>query len=136
MNETNEEMVQKLKLSIHDYYMGFIKQKFWNLLANGKEAEISNQIMQFLDAQIDTGNSVIVKDDIIRILNSVLEADENNYNFEKERILYCFPTECNIKIENGEAVYLTEKIQSPFYGIKEKSCYLYVSPDFYNTNIR
>ncbi len=35
----------------------------------------------------------------------------------------------------GQAAYLTEQNQGPIYGTSEKSCYLYVSPDFYNTNI-
>jgi len=135
MSETNEEVIQKLKESIHDYYMGFVKQKFKNLLANGKEAEISNQILQFLDAQIDTGNSTIVKDDIIGILNSVLGTDSFNASLEQSLIPYCFPSVADIKIENGGAAYLTEKIQTPFDGIKENSYYLYVSPDYYNDNI-
>lgn len=139
MNETNEEVIQKLKQSIHDYYMGYIKQKLKYLLANGKEAEISNQIMQFLDAQIDTGNSIIVKDDIIRILNSVLFDDDcniSNYEVEKSRIPYCFPSTSDITIEKGEAAYVNEKYETPFNGIEEKSYYLYVSPDYYSNTIR
>lgn len=133
MNETNEEITQKLKESILDYYMGFVKQKFKNSLANGKETEISNQIMQFLDAQIDTGNSLIVKEDIIRILSSVLDSASN---LEQSQILYCFPNTSNIRIEAGEAAFLTEKFDDPLNGSKENSYYLYVSPDYYNNNIR
>lgn len=136
MNETNEEVIQKLKLSIHDYFMGFIKQKFKNSLANGKEAELSSHIMQFLDAQIDTGNSIIVKDDITNILNSVLELDSFNSSDSQSKISYCFPSVTDIKIEDGEAVFLTEKQDSPFDGMKEVSYYLYVSPDYYTNNIR
>lgn len=35
----------------------------------------------------------------------------------------------------GQAALLTEQIQDPINGNSESSCYLYVSPDFYNTNI-
>lgn len=135
MNETNEEITQKLKGSIHDYYMGFIKQKFKNSLANGKENEISNQIMQFLDAQIDTGNSTIIKEDMIRILTSVLQAD-NCSSIDESRIPYCFPSVCDVKIENSEAAFLTEKFNTPLNGSQETSYYLYVSPNYYNNNIR
>lgn len=34
MFETNEEISLKLKQAIHDYYMGFIKQKFKASIAN------------------------------------------------------------------------------------------------------
>lgn len=134
MFETNEEIVQKLKQTICDYYMGYIKQK----INGGKENEISNQIMQFLDAQMDTGNSTINKEDIIRILMAVLFEDNPNPSdeeIEHSRIPYCFPSVSEIKIEDGGAAYLTEKHETLFNGIEEKSCYLYVSPDYYNKNI-
>ena len=92
--------------------MGHIKQKLQYLLANGKESDINNQIMQFLDAQMDTGNNTICKDDIVRILNTVL-VDENENPHEAElartKINYCFPKVADIKIENNSAVYLLEK---------------------------
>jgi len=134
MFETNEEMVQKLKQTICDYYMGYVKQK----INGGKENEISNQIMQFLDAQMDTGNSTIHKEDITRILVSVLFEDNPNPSdeeIEHSKIPYCFPSVSEIKIEDGGAAYLTEKRETLFNGIEEKSCYLYVSPDYYNKNI-
>ena len=62
MMETNEKIAQNLKQSISDYYMGYIKQKLQYLLANGKESDINEQIMQFLDAQMDTGNNFICKE--------------------------------------------------------------------------
>lgn len=139
MVETNEEISNKLKQAIHDHYMVYIKQKLKFLLANGRENEISNHIMQFLDAQIDTGNFIIVKDDIIRILNSVLLEEDfasSNIESEQNRISYCFPSTSEITIENGEAAYLVEKFQTPFNGIEEKSYYLYVSPRFYEENIK
>lgn len=139
MVETNDEISNKLKISIHDYYMGYIKQKLKYMLANGKENEISDQIIQFLDAQIDTGNSIIIKDDIVRILNSViLEEDFIPFDLESKQnnISHCFPNVSEITIENGEAAYLVEKFQTPFSGIEEKSYYLYVSPKFYDENIR
>lgn len=139
MFETNEEIAEKLKSTIHDYYMGYIKQKLRSSLANGKEAEISNQIMQFLDAQIDTGNSYITKDDITRILTSIL-ADGFSESFHAEldekRISHCFPKIADIKIEDGKAVFLKEVFDTPLHGADEKSCYLFVSPDFYDANIR
>lgn len=128
----------KLKQSISDYYMGHIKQKLQHLLANGKETDINEQIMQFLDAQMDTGNNFICKDDIIRILNTVLvDENENPYDAElaKTKINYCFPKVADIKIENNSAAYLVEKFESPFNGIEEKSCYLYISPEYYEGNI-
>lgn len=134
MLETNEEIIQKLKHSICDYYMGYIKQK----IKFGKENDILNQIMQFLDAQMDTGNSTISKEDINRILISVIFEDNPNPSdeeIEKSKIPYCFPSVSEIKIEDGEAVYLTEKHDTLFNGIEEKSCYLYVAPDYYNKNI-
>lgn len=139
MIETNEEICNKLKMSIHDYYMGHIRQKLNHLLGNGKENEISNQIMQFLNIQIDTGNTVITKDNIVRILNSVLiegDADSHNIEFVQTNISYCLPDIADIKIEDEGAVYLTERIQTPFNGIEEKSYYLYISPEYYNNNIR
>lgn len=139
MFETNEEIAEKLKSTIHDYYMGYIKQKLRTSLANGKETEISNQIMQFLDAQIDTGNSSITKEDISRILTSILAdgySDSFHAELEEKRISYCFPKVANIKIEDGKAVFLKEVFESPLNGTNEKSCYLYISPDFYNDNIR
>lgn len=139
MFETNEEIAERLKNTIHDYYMGYIKQKLRTSLANGKETEISNQIMQFLDAQIDTGNSNITKEDISRILTSILAdgySDSFHAEIEEKRISYCFPKIADIKIEDGKAVFLKEVFDSPLYGTNEKSCYLYVSPDFYNTNMR
>lgn len=134
MFETNEEVIQKLKQAICDYYMGYIKQK----INSGKENEISNQIMQFLDAQMDTGNSNISKDDITRILLSVLFEDNPNPSeeeIEHAKIPYCFPTVSDIKIEDDSAAYLTEKHDTLFNGLEEKSCYLYVSPDYYSNNI-
>jgi len=118
--------------------MGHIKQKLQYLLANGKESDINNQIMQFLDAQMDTGNNTICKDDIVRILNTVL-VDENENPHEAElartKINYCFPKVADIKIENNSAVYLLEKHENPFNGIEENSCYLYISPEYYQGNI-
>lgn len=137
MLETNEEITQKLKQSIHDYYMSHVKQKLNFLLVNGKESEISNQIMQFLDAQIDTGNSLIVKDDIIRILNSVLLEDSFGDNTALEtRISHCFPNVADITIDQAQAVYLAEKLQTPFNGTIESSYYLYVAPEYYDKNIQ
>lgn len=139
MFETNEEIAERLKNTIHDYYMGYIKQKLRTSLANGKETEISNQIMQFLDAQIDTGNSNITKEDISRILTSILAdgySDSFHAEIEEKRISYCFPKIADIKIEDGKAVFLKEIFDTPLHGTDEKSCYLYVSPDFYDTNIR
>lgn len=138
MLETNEEVTEKLKSAICDYYMGYIKQKLRASLADSKEAEISNQIMQFLDAQIYTGNSTITKDDISRILSSILTdgfSESFHSDFEEKRISYCFPDVADIKIEDGNAAYLKEVFTSPTRGTTEKSCYLYVSPDYYNNNI-
>lgn len=139
MFETNDEIIQKLKISIHDYYMGHIKHKLKFLLTNDKESEISSHIMQFLDAQIDTGNYIIVKDDIVRILNSVFfdsdfASDTSNVN--KERITFALPYSADITIEDGRAALLTEKFQTPFNGIEEKSYYLYIAPEFYDKNIK
>lgn len=108
------------------------------LLLIGKESEISSQIMQFLDAQLDTGNSNICKEDIARILNSILVddfSDSFHSAFDEKRIAYCFPEICDIKIESGNAALLFEKVSSPIYGSQERSAYLFVSPDFYNDNI-
>jgi hypothetical protein len=99
----------------------------WDLLSKslnlylviGKESEISNQIMQFLDAQLDTGNSNICKDDITRILTSVLVddfSDTFHQELDERRISYAFPEVCDIKIENGNAVLLFEKNSSPITG--------------------
>ena len=139
MIETNEEIIQKLKQAICDYYMGYVKQNLKSTLINGKESEITNQIMQFLDAQIDIGNSKIVRDDIIKILNSILldeEFETSNTNFEHGYISYSIPAVTDITIEDGSAAYLVEKTQTPFNGIEEKSCYLYVSPEYYDTHIQ
>lgn len=136
MVETNEEVIQKLKQSICDYYMGHIKQKLKTSHINGKENEVSNQIMQFLDAQIDTSNSTICKEDIIRILFSVIFDDNTpNEEINQAKISHCFPDVATITIEDKKAVYVTEKSNTLFYGIEEKSYYLYVSPDYYNKNI-
>lgn len=134
MNYTNEEVVQRLKEAILDCYMSYIKQGFKFLLANGLESEISNQIMQFLDAQIDTGNSTIIKDDIIRILENVLTNEFSNFN--KERLNYCFPSVLDVKIEENKAAFVTQKASTPFNGFEEKTYYLYIAPDFYNDKIR
>ena len=136
MLETNEEISQKLKQAICDYYMGYVKQKFKYLLANGKENEIASQIMQFLDIQIDTRNFNINKEDMIRILNSVLIEDSASSDFDTFHILHCFPTVADVHIEDGHAAYLVEKSETPFSGIEEKTCYLYMSPEYYNNNIR
>ncbi len=139
MFETNEEIIQKLKVAIHDYYMGYIKHKLKYLFVDGKENEISSHIMQFLDAQIDTGNFLIAKDDIVRILNSIFfDSDfaSDSFNFDKERISYAFPYSADITIEDGKAAFLVEKFQTPFNGIEEKSCYLYIAPEFYDKNIK
>ena len=138
MNDTNEEMVQKLKASISDYYMGHIKQKLSFILAGGKENEINSQIMEFLDAQIDTNNSIITKDDIIRILNSSIVEDYSDSfssELEKTRIAYCFPNVATVNIECGQAALVTEKVQTPLNGMQEKSFYLYISPEYYTNNI-
>lgn len=138
MNDTNEEMTQKLKASICDYYMGHIKQKLSFLIAGGKENEISNQIMEFLDAQIDTNNSVITKDDIIRILtSSIVEdySDSFSSELEKNRISYCFPNVATVNIDCGQAAYITIQVQTPLDGIYETSYYLYMSPEYYKNNI-
>lgn len=136
MVETNEEIIQKLKQSICDYYMGFVRQKLKTSHINGKENEINNQIMQFLEAQIDTSNSTICKDDIVNILVSVV-SDDNTFDMDLHRtkISNCFPDISTITIENGEATYVTEKQNTLFNGIEENSYYLYVSPDYYNKNI-
>lgn len=139
MFETNEEIIQKLKLAIHDYYMGHIKHKLKFLLVNDKENEISSHIMQFLDAQIDTGNYIIVKDDIVKILNSVFFDStfaSDTFTIDKERITFAFPYSADITIEDGRAALLTEKFQTPFNGIEEKSYYLYIAPEFYDKNIK
>ena len=139
MFETNDEIIQKLKVAIHDYYMGHIKHKLKSLLINDKESEISSHIMQFLDAQIDTGNFIIVKDDIVRILNSVFfDSDfaSESSNTDKERIAFTFPYSADITIEDGRAALLNEKFQTPFNGIEEKSYYLYIAPEFYDKNIK
>lgn len=139
MFETNEEVSQKLKLAIHDYYMRHIKHKLKYLLVDDKENEISSHIMQFLDAQIDTGNFLIAKDDIVRILNSVFFDNDfasDNSNIDKERISFTFPYSADITIEDGRAALLTEKFQTPFNGIEEKSYYLYIAPEFYDKNIK
>lgn len=137
MMETNEEITIRLKQSIHDYYMGYIKQKLKAFLINGKEIEISNKIMQFLDAQIDTENGIIVKDNIVNILNSVLlDNITNNGILNEEYIANCFPNVADITIEDSSAVYLEEKTQTLFNGLDEKSYYLYVSPEYYDKNIK
>lgn len=131
-----KKLLGKLKQAICDYYMSYVKQKFSNLLANGREAELNEQIMQFLDAQLTTGNNHISKDDIVRILSSVLT--ENNYSdsyLEQGTLPYCFPNTSDVIIEDGNAALLTEKHETPFNGIVEKSYYLYVSPNYYNGNI-
>ena len=139
MYETNEEICQKLKTAIHDHYMGYIRPKLNYLFSNNTESEISNQIMQFLDAQIDTENSIITKDDITRILNSVLIDEEDNFSnttLKQSRISHCFPIIATVSIENGEAAFLLEQTQTLFNGIEEKSYYLYMSPNYYSNNIR
>lgn len=140
MLETNEEICQKLKQAILDYYMGYIKQKLRYLLVDGKESEISNHIIQFLDAQIDTGNPTILKEDIIKILNSVLLEDSYDFSSSnltnQNRIAHCFPEISEIAIESDGAVYLTEKLQTPFDGIEERSCFLYLSSAYYEKNIQ
>lgn len=101
MNDTNEEVFQKLKQAICDYYMGHVKQKLNNLLQNGKENEISNQIMQFLDTQLYSGNFSINRDDIVRILDTVLledYSDSFNSELEKTRISYSLPNVADIII--------------------------------------
>lgn len=134
MAQTNEEVISKLKQSICNYYMGIFKQKLKYLLANGKENEISSQIMQFLDAQIDTGNNSIVRDDIIKIALASLVDDSSSIS--ESRICHSLPDVSDISIEDGgEAALLTEKVNTLFNGIEENSCYLYVSPDFYTKNI-
>ena len=137
MMETNEEIVQKLKQSIHDYYMGYIKQKLNYLLVKGQEAEISCQIMQFIEAQIDTGAKTIVKENIINILNSILlENNSCNNNLLENRISYCFPDAATVTIEESQVAFLEEKFQTPFNGLEEKAYYLYISPEYYDKNIK
>lgn len=140
MLETNEEICEKLKQAILDYYMGYIKQKLRCLLVDEKESEISNHIMQFLDAQIDTGNPTILKEDIVKILNSILLEDSSNYSSfnltNQNRISHCFPEISEISIESEGAVYLTEKLQTPFNGIEERSCFLYLSSQYYEKTIQ
>ncbi len=102
MNDTNEEVFQKINQTICDYYMGHIKQKLNSLLQNGKENEISNQIKQFLDSQIYSGNFSINRDDIVRILDSVLledYSDSFNSELEQTRISYSLPNVATIDID-------------------------------------
>lgn len=115
MFETNEEVSQNLKQSILDYYMGHIKHKLKSLITNDIEDEISSNIIQFLDAQIDTGNSLIVKDDIIKILNSVLIDSDfalNNNDFEQSRIEHCLPSSSNITIDTIRCYICCRKIRN------------------------
>lgn len=103
MNDTNEEVFQKLKQAVCDYYMGYVKQKLSNLLVGSKENELENQILQFLDTVGFTGNSVITRDAIIRILENVLledYSDSFNSELEKIRISYTFPNVATVNIEN------------------------------------
>lgn len=115
MFETNEEVNQNLKQSILDYYMGHIKHKLKSLITNEIENEISSNIIQFLDAQIDTGNSLIVKEDIIKILNSVLIDSNftlNNSNFEQSRIEHCLPDSSTITIDTIRCCICCRKIRN------------------------
>ncbi len=136
MNETNEEVIQKLKQAICDYFMGYVKQKLKFLLVNGKEDEIVSLIMQFLDAQFDTQNFVINKENIIGILNSILLEGNPNSQLEETHIANCFPTTIEIYIEDGLAAFLTEVQTTPLNETLEKSYYLYVAPDYYSEVIR
>ena len=106
MFETNEEISQNLKQSILDYYMGHIKHKLKSLITSEIENDISSNIIQFLDAQIDTGNSLIVKDDIIKILNSVL----SDSHLGQSRIEHCLPSSSDITIDTIRCCICCRKI--------------------------
>ena len=64
MFETNEEVIQKLKQAICDYYMGYIKQK----INSGKENEISTNL------------------DIIFVIDNTISMVADDYEGEKTRI--------------------------------------------------
>ncbi len=134
--EANEEITQKLKSSICNYFMGYIKQKLNYLFTNEQDTEIVSQITQFLDAQIDTQNFNITRDDIIKILYSILLDENENQEILKSQIDASLPLISDIVIESNSAAYVTEKQESPFGEINENTYYLYVSPEYYQNNIQ
>lgn len=124
--EGKNEVSHALKQAIHDYYMGYIREKFNFWREDGKEDRISNFIMQLIDKKIEEGNSTINKNEITQVLRTVMRDDMDDPMFFKMRennINSTFPSVANVTIEEGQAANLQE-VKEQFLREKEISvCY-------------
>ena len=138
MEETNE-VSQALKQAIHDYYMGYIKEKFNFWREDGQEDRISNFIMQLIDRKIEERNSTIDKSEVTQILRAVMRDDTDDRMLSRMRednINSTFPSVATITIEEGQTANLQE-VKEQFLREKEiKSEYLFVADEYYNSHIQ
>ena len=138
MEETNE-ISQGLKQVIHDYYMGYIKEKFSFFGEEGQEEKISSEIMQLIDSKIAEGNSSIDKDEITQILRTVMRDDFNDpmiARMRRDRISETFPDTATITIEEGQTAHLEELKKRLFGENDSKVGYLYVGNEYYDSHIQ
>ena len=137
--EVSNDITQKLKQVIHEYYMKKIKDKFSFFGERNQEKQISNEIMQLIDSKVADGNSVIGKDEITQILRNIIldeVSDSMIYNMRLENINKVFPDTATITIEEGQTAYL-EETKIDFLGEKEsKTGYLYLSQQYYDSHIK
>lgn len=137
MEETNE-VSQGLKQAIHDYYMGYIREKH-TFLEEGQEENISNAIMQLVERKIADGNSSIDKNEIMQILRTSMQDRFNDpmlSRMRQDRINETFPDTATITIEEGQTAHL-EEIKKKLFGENEsKIGYLYVAEQYYDSHIQ
>ena len=138
MEETNE-VSQALKQAIHDYYMGYIQEKFNFGREDGQEDRISNFIMQLIDRKIEERNSTIDKSEVTQILRAVMRDDTDNRmlsRIREDNINSTFPSVANVTIEEGQTANLQE-VKKSFMREKEvRTEYLFVADEYYNSHIQ
>lgn len=138
MEETNE-VSQALKQAIHDYYMGYIKEKFNFWREDGQEDRISNFIMELASRKIEEGNSIIDKSEVTQILRAVMHDDTDDRmlsSMREDNINSTFPSVATITIEEGQTANLQE-VKEKIWGEKEtREEYLFVSDEYYNSHIQ
>ena len=136
MEETNE-VSQALKQAIHDYYMGYIKEKFNFWREDGQEDRISNFIMELASRKIEEGNSIIDKSEVTQILRAVMHDDTDDRtlsSMREDNINSTFPSVATITIEEGQTAKLQE-VKEKIWGEKEtREEYLFVSDEYYNSH--
>lgn len=137
--EETKDVSQNLKQVIHDYYMGYIREKFDFFGEDGQEDRISDLIMQLLDKKIERVNSTIDKDEIIQILSSVMLDDISDpmlSRMKKERINETFPKVATVTIEEGMTAHLQERKEKFLEPDEKNTSYLYISNEYYDTHIK